>query len=126
MGWAWLFFIVTAAAAGCGSGEREVVDHSGLVLRVPEDWVATPVEHGTTWSGPRGGDEWKTTLNVHAVEVRTDEVARTPEAVAMATAVELRHMDSATSRVGRGARVSSMPLHQVPGVKRRIRCVVHS
>lgn len=100
--------VLGLAGLACGDGERVALDGSGLALRLPADWVDTPLEHGTSWSGPRGSEAWRTTLNVHALPARSDEVTRSPEAVARAVAVQARHLDGATSRVTRGPRVAGL------------------
>lgn len=106
-----LFLAVVGGA--CGDAERVVTDDSGLVLRLPSGWVDTPVAHGTSWSGPRGSEEWRTTLNVHAVPMRSDEVLRSEEAVARAVAVQARHMERANARLSRGPRVAGRGSWQV-------------
>ncbi|MBI2898113.1 MAG: hypothetical protein HYY06_31460 [Deltaproteobacteria bacterium] len=92
----WIAWVV----AGCAGSDQEYRhSESGLSLNVPAGWEAETTGTGTTLSGPPGSAEHRTTINIHSTPVRDDEVARTPESVASALAVQYRAMDASHVRV---------------------------
>lgn len=87
--------------AGCGD-EREYRHESGLAIRIPDGWIETPTQdRGVTLSGPEESAEWRTTINVHATPLRSDEVSfRSLDGVVAALATKYRAMEAAQVRVG--------------------------
>ena len=102
----WAGLLAVSLASGCAGQEQEKDASFGKVtLAVPAGWVAEQVDRGSVWSGPEGAPEHRTTIGLHVLPVRTDEVHRSPDAVARALAVQYRRMQGSTVRVRRAGRL---------------------